>query len=68
MPMLIMSSQWGGNWLPIGQLLLLVEAKVGGFGGSMGSVGVGLGQGVVLISLLNSLSNKVPPYTPSGID
>ena len=33
-----------------------------GFGGSMGSVGVGLGQGVVLISLLNSLSNKVPPY------
>ena len=39
-----------------------------GFGGSMGSVGVGLGQGVVLISLLNSLSNKVPPYIPSGID
>ena len=39
-----------------------------GFGGSMGSVGVGLGQGVVLISLKFSVQQSASIYIPSGID
>ena len=68
--MLIMPAQWGGNWLPIGQLLLEGQGE----GALQGGMYWLLGKGVreeVLVCVSNFLSYKVLPmvacHIPSGI-
>ena len=66
MPMLIMSSQWGGNWLPIGQLLLLRGQGGRALGDLWGLWG--LSRGCLDISLKFSVQQSASIYIPSGID
>ena len=69
--MLIMSAQWGGNWLPIGQLLLEGQGEGALQGGMYWLLGKGVRE-VVLVCVSNFLSYKALPiaaasHIPSGI-